>query len=74
MKKHRKAKRRVCTALFCILLAVYVLWGRAWPRRWFVSYDHFYHMTSPGNGPYRIFPEKLPASAADKEYFFITNV
>ncbi len=72
MKKHRKIKKKVCVAVPCILLLIYFLWGRAWPRRWFISSDQFFRLTNPdprfeSDG---FFPEKLPVSAENPRYIY----
>ena len=77
MKKHRKIKKKVCVAVPCILLLIYFLWGRAWPRRWFISSGCFFDLVNPRegeisiNGPYIFhFPEKLPTSAENPRYYY----
>ncbi len=73
MKKHRKAKKVVrITILLCIILVVYSLWGRAWPRRWFICPGEFFHLTNPNPefGSSEFFPEKLPASAENPRYLY----
>ena len=77
MKKHGKAKKRACIILLCIFLLVYFLWGRAWPRRWFISSDQFFHRVNPPKNEFHVnapeifnFPERLPASADGVRYYY----
>ena len=77
MKKRGKAKKGVCIILFCILLVVYILWGRAWPRRWFISSDQFLDSVYPARNGFHVngpeifnFPEKIPASAENTRYHY----
>lgn len=68
MRKHRKRVVGVCIAMVCILL-VYALWGRAWPRRWFICYGLFYQTIDKVVGHY---PEELPSSAENVNYYYYT--
>ena len=72
MKKHGKIKKKVCIAIPCILLLIYYLWGRAWPRRWFISSDQFLRLANPDPklGFTGFFPEKLPVSAENPRYIY----
>ncbi len=68
MIKQGKAKKRVCIILLCIFMAVYFLYGRAWPRRWFLNFGHYYYLTAPHISGF--FPETLSDSAGDIRYHY----
>lgn len=76
MGKHGKRVVGVCIAMVCLLL-VYALWGRAWPRRWFISSDQFFHRVPPAKNEFHVngpeifdFPKKIPASADSIRYHY----
>ena len=66
LEKQGKRVVGICIAMVCILFA-YALWGRAWPKRWFVNYVFFYHEMSNVPASY---PEKLPSSAGNVNYYY----
>lgn len=68
MRKHGKRVVGVCIAMVCILL-VYALWGRAWPRRWFICYGFFYQTIDKVVVHYQ---EELPSSAENVNYYYYT--